>query len=88
MSTQPSLRESIMGYEQTLPDDFLHWTPAAKRAWLTGGFTQRQMLNYACDELGIDIEYSPQGRLTNRELARFVVAVTEGGEVGASDLSL
>lgn len=60
-----------------IPEDFSTWTPEAQRAWLTGGMTQREMLNFAADELGIGEEFSGFGGLTNRELAVFVVATLQ-----------
>lgn len=65
-----------MSYQLYLPDDFHTWGPEAQRAWLTGGLTQRQMLNYATDQLGLDLECEGRGTLTNRDLAQFVVALT------------
>lgn len=85
MSVDETPNTSIMGYHLYLPEDFHTWHPSAKRVWLAGGLTQRQMLNYAIDQLGLDLDYSSHGSLTNRDLAQFVVAITENGGVADGD---
>ncbi len=67
--------------EYTLPEEFRRWSSSAQRAWLSGGLTQRQMLEFAIDELGLTVDMGSDGSLTNRDLARFIVAITEQGGV-------
>lgn len=68
----------LVNYHLYLPDDFHEWSPEAKRAWLAGGLTQRQMLNYAADQLGLPIQFDSHGSATNRDLAEFIIELTEG----------
>lgn len=81
-----SVQTEFMSYELYLPDDFHTWGPEAQRAWLAGGLTQRQMLNYATDQLGLSLEYDGRGTLTNRDLAEFVVALTRTRWGSAEDV--
>lgn len=60
-----------------VPEDFHRWSAQARRAWLAGGMTQRQMLNYSAKELGLSVHFDGAGALSNRELAEFIVELTE-----------
>lgn len=75
----------LVSYHLFLPDDFHEWGPEAKRAWLAGGLTQRQMLNYASDQLGLSIQFESHGTATNRDLAEFVIELTENQRRGYHD---
>jgi len=79
-----SIEIPLVSYHLYLPDDFHEWGPEAKRAWLAGGLTQRQMLNYASDQLGLTIQFESHGTATNRDLAEFIIELTEnpaGGHI-------
>jgi hypothetical protein len=71
-----------MSREAKLPGDFHEWGEGAQAHWIQQGpLTQREMLRWAADELGLDVDIDGDGSLTNRDLGRFVAAVVgEGGD--------
>lgn len=81
--------DEISNLRQREPQDFSTWSFPAKRAWIAGQATQREMLNYTAEALGVDFYTDPDGPLTSRELAEFVAKATEHIHMGdANDCSI
>jgi hypothetical protein len=72
----------LSNLRQSEPSDFGSWSLPAKRAWIAGQATQREMLNYLAESLGVNFYTDPDGPLTSRELAEFVAKATEHIHMG------
>jgi hypothetical protein len=69
-----------MPYEAKLPQGFREWPESAQAHWIQQGpLTQREMLHWVADEIGLDVDIEGRGMLTNRDLGRFCAALLADG---------